>query len=174
MLCFSLSFFFFTHFFSQLHLVSFSLSLFLLLRSMVYFFVSLSSTFYWFIYFSICGIYLGWYGILMVISSFWSDLWAWSLDLRCGCGCRVQICGVTVVGLDLRCGGHFSLFLYGFIYVCLRGFWFLVAISFFLLRGEKTISERKMKEEWGERKFRGCGLIWYCYSSDLWAPQLLS
>ena len=30
--------------------------------------------------------YLGWYGILMVISSFWSDLWVWSSDLRCGCG----------------------------------------------------------------------------------------
>ena len=54
----------------------------------------------------------------------------------------------------------------------------MVAISFFLLRGKKlkrkmTISERKMKEKWGERKFRKCGLFWYCYSSDLWAPQLL-
>ena len=27
-----------------------------------------------------------WYGILKVISSFWSDLWPWSSDLRCGCG----------------------------------------------------------------------------------------
>ena len=51
-----------------------------------FFGVGLSSTFYGFLCFSIYGFYLGWYGILMVISSFWSDLWVWSSDLRCGCG----------------------------------------------------------------------------------------
>ena len=66
------------------------LSLFLLSRSVgfffFFFFVGLSSTFYGFLCYSIYGLYLGWYGILMVISSFWSDLWVWSSDLRCGCG----------------------------------------------------------------------------------------
>ena len=68
------------------------LSLFLLSISVDFFFffgVGLSSTFYGFLCFSIYRFYLGWYGILMVISSFWSDLWVWSSDLRCGCGVRI-------------------------------------------------------------------------------------
>ena len=89
------------------------LSLFLLSRSVgffffFFFFVGLSSTFYGFLCYSIYGLYLGWYGILMVISSFWSDLWVWSSDLRCGCGCGcgsgVWILRCGYGGLNLRCG----------------------------------------------------------------------
>ena len=75
---FSTSSYFFLYFFFQYLWIFF-----------FFFGVGLSSTFYGFLCFSIYRFYLGWYGILMVISSFWSDLWVWSSDLRCGCGVRI-------------------------------------------------------------------------------------
>ena len=86
---------YFSNCFLFLHLFLFSTSSYFFLYFFfqylwIFFFgVGLSSTFYGFLCFSIYGFYLGWYGILMVISSFWSDLWVWSSDLRCGCGVRI-------------------------------------------------------------------------------------
>ena len=67
---FFLSFFLFSSPISFFNFVLF-LSLFLLSRFVGFFFlVGLFGTFYGFLCFSIYGFYLGWYGILMVISSF--------------------------------------------------------------------------------------------------------
>ena len=94
-------FFFFTYLFFQLCLVSFFISSFKIC-GFFFFLVGLFGTFYGFLCFSIYGFYLGWYGILMVISSFWFDSWVWSSDLRYGCGVRILWCGCG--GLNLRCG----------------------------------------------------------------------
>ena len=54
-------------------------------------------------------------------------LWWFGYEMQeCGpCRCGIQICGVAMVGLDLRCASRFSLFLYGFMFVCLRCFLFV-------------------------------------------------
>ena len=99
--------YFFLFFFLHLFLFS-TLSCFFLyfffqdLWVFFFFLVGLFGTFYGFLCFSIYGFYLGWYGILMVISSFWFDSWVWSSNLRYGCGVRILWCGCG--GLNLRCG----------------------------------------------------------------------
>ena len=94
-------FFLFLSFFLHLFLFSTSSCFFLyfFFQDLWIFFVGLSDTFYrflcLFLYFFfvfvflflfLVGLFGTFYGILMVISSFWSDLWVWSSGLRCRCG----------------------------------------------------------------------------------------
>ena len=53
----------------------------------VYFFISSLFFFFLFVFLFLflVGLSGTFYGILMVISTFWSDLWVWSSGLRCGC-----------------------------------------------------------------------------------------